>query len=119
MSAQFEWRGDLAKTMAKRGAAAGLRRAAEDVKTESNSRAPSESGALIASSGVDVDENDLAASIYYGPDGAPKGGKKVYAVVRHEALRQGGSPKYLERPLLASRRSFPSTLAAEIRRALS
>ncbi len=104
--------------MAKQGAADGLRQAAEEVKAESNSRAPSESGALIASSGVDVDADAGVASIYYGPDGAPKGGKKVYAIVRHEALRQGGAPKYLERPLLAARRAFPSTLAAAIQRVL-
>lgn len=119
MSVQFEWHGDLAKTMAKQGAAVGLREAASAVKDESNARAPDDSGNLIASSGVDVDGDALVAHVYYGPQSAPRGGKRVYAIVRHEALRQGGSPKYLERPLLAARRVFPATLAAAIRRVLS
>lgn len=119
MNARIEWHGDLAKTLAKQGSAAGLSDAAEALKEASNAVAPTETGHLVASSGTDVDAQSLTASVFYGPDGAPKGGKNVYAIVRHEAMRQGGAPKYLERPLLRFRQSMASTLAAAIRKVLS
>src|SRR5690625_5928164 len=87
----------------KDGAGVGLRRAAEMLLEASNAAAPTESGHLVESSGVDVDQEGLEASIYYGPTSAPRRGKPVYAIVRHEALRQGGAPKYLERPVIRNR----------------
>lgn len=118
MSVQFEWRGDLAKTQFKAGAADGLREAAQMILEESNAVAPTESTHLVDSSGTDVDMDGLEASIYYDPQGAPKGGKPVYAIVRHEALRQGGAPKYLERPFLRNRNTALQLIAGRIRRAL-
>lgn len=118
MSVQFEWRGELAKTTFKRGAVEGLSRAANLVLEASNAAAPSESGNLVNNSGTDVDTQGLAASVYYDPQDAPRDGKPVYAIVRHEALRQGGAPKYLERPLLANRGTVLQLIAGEIRSVL-
>lgn len=119
MNARIEWRGDLVKKLAQDSIVKGLETAATEVKIASNAAAPSESGHLVSSSGTDVDRGTQTASVFYGPTTAPKSGNKVYAIVRHEALRQGGAPKYLERPLVSSRRVVASALAASIRRALS
>lgn len=118
MSVSFEWRGDLAKTMFKQGAGTGLREAAEMILEASNAAAPSESGHLVDTSGVDVDADGLEASIYYDPQMPPKQGGDVYAIVRHEALRQGGSPKYLERPFLRNRNTALQMVAGKIRSVL-
>jgi len=118
VSVQFEWRGDLARTQFKGGAADGLREAAQMILEASNAAAPTESTHLVDSSGTDVDAESLEASVYYDPQGAPKGGKPIYAVVRHEALRQGGAPKYLERPFLRNRNTALQMIAGRIRRVL-
>lgn len=119
MSARIEWHGDFAKAAVRAAAGQGLGQAAEMVKSASNAMVPEESGYLGKHSGTDVDAQGLEATIYYDPPGAPKGGKKVYAIVRHEALRQGGQPKYLERPLIANRHEAARIIAAAIQRALS
>ncbi|HLS15006.1 MAG TPA: hypothetical protein VK095_10895 [Beutenbergiaceae bacterium] len=118
MNARIEWRGDLAKTQAKQGAVAGLRAAAEAVLAASNAAAPTETGHLVDSSGTDVDTDALVASVYYDPQMPPNRGGKVYAIVRHEAMRQGGSPKYLERPLLQNRATVLQLIAGQIRSVL-
>lgn len=118
MSVSFEWQGDLAKTAFKTGAAGGLREAAEMILEASNAAAPTDTTYLVDSSGTDVDAESLEASVYYDPQGAPKGGKPIYAVVRHEALRQGGAPKYLERPFLRNRNTALQLIAGQIRRVL-
>lgn len=84
----------------------------------SNAAAPKETTYLVDSSGTDVDTQGLEASVYYDPQDAPRGGKPIYAVVRHEALRQGGAPKYLERPFLRNRNVALQMVAGRIRRAL-
>lgn len=118
MSVRLEWYGDLAVDLVKVAAGIGLSNAAEAVKAESNAAAPTESAYLVGSSGTDVDRENLEASVYYDPQGAPKGGKPVYAIVRHEALREGGAPKYLERPVIAARGAVAEELATQIRRML-
>lgn len=118
MSVQFEWRGELAKTAFKQGAADGLTKAADLILEASNAAAPTETTNLVDSSGTDVDTAALEASVYYDPTTAPRGGKPVYAIVRHEALRQGGAPKYLERPLLANRGTVLQLIAGQIRSVL-
>lgn len=118
MSVAFEWRGDLAVEAFKGGAADGLRAASDMVLEASNAAAPQETTYLVDSSGTDVDSEGLEASVYYDPQGAPRGGKPIYAIVRHEALRQGGAPKYLERPLLANRGAALQLIAGRIERAL-
>jgi len=118
VNATIEWHGELAMSRFKDGAGVGLRRAAEMLLEASNAAAPTESGHLVESSGVDVDQEGLEASIYYGPTSAPRRGKPVYAIVRHEALRQGGAPKYLERPVIRNRGAAAAIVAAEIRKAL-
>lgn len=118
MSVQFEWRGDLAKDTFQSGAVEGLNQAADLVLEASNKAAPKETTHLVDSSGRDVDDGALEASVYYDPQNAPRGGNPIYAVVRHEALRQGGAPKYLERPLLANRGTVLQLIAGRIRSVL-
>ena len=118
MSATFQWNGDVAKRTVRNAAALGLRDGAELIKDASNEAAPEESGNLVDSSGTDVDTQSLVASIYYDPQDAPREGKPIYAVVRHEALREGGAPKYLERPLIAQRDAALRKVAAQIERVM-
>lgn len=118
MSVRVEWYGDLAKRAVKDAAAFGLTQAAKMVKDASNAMVPEESGYLGRHSGTDVDSQGLEATVYYDPPGAPKGGKKVYAIVRHEALHQGGQPKYLERPLIANRHEALRLIAGAIQKVL-
>lgn len=118
MSVSFEWQGDLARTAFKAGAAGGLREAAEMILEASNAVAPKDTTHLVDSSGTDVDAEALEASVYYDPTSPARGGKPIYAVVRHEALRQGGAPKYLERPFLRNRNTALQLIAGRIRRVL-
>ena len=118
MSVQFEWNGDQAKALTKAALGEGLAAAADGLKAASNEAAPSESGHLVRSSGTDVDRDALEASVYYGPTSAPRDGKPVYAIVRHEALRQGGAPKYLERPLVRFRAELAEIVARAVGRVL-
>lgn len=118
MSVHFEWHGDLVKAQTRAAIVRGLADASGELKEASNAAAPKDSSHLVASSGTDVDEGGLAASVYYDPQTAPRKGKPVYAIVRHEALRQGGSPKYLEKPLIRFRGRFAQIIAGAIGRVL-
>lgn len=111
--ARIEWHGDLAIEKWRAGAAAGLHDAVTLVHEASMAAAPKDTLDLVKSSGTDVDAAALEGSIYYDPD------RGIKAIVRHEALRQGGSPKYLEKPLLANRAAALAAAAKQIRRALA
>jgi len=118
MSISFEWRGELAMAALQSAATEGLEQAADLILEASNKAAPKETTTLVDSSGTDVDRVGLEASVYYDPQSPPRGGNPIYAIVRHEALRQGGAPKYLERPLLANRGTALQMIAGQIQRVL-
>lgn len=104
-----------------RGAMRGAERVADDVFDESQELVPDDpetggSGDLQASGQVTRAHTatTAGAAISYGTD---------HAVYQHERLDydhpDGGSAKFLERPLSAAQKTAGATVAAEIRKALS
>lgn len=88
------WRGNEVKGRARAGGARALRMGAEHMLTEANDRVPHEYGDLMRSGDVDVDEQDLIASISYDT---------AYAVMQHENTdlihANGREAKWLERTM--------------------
>lgn len=116
---RITWNGPAVTAAERSGAARGLRRAAEIVAADSDRRVPRDTGELVDSRTITVDEADLHADIVYGSTGLPQ----AYAVRQHEDLTLehpgGGEAKYLERALEAKRDEAMQAIAAEIKRELS
>ncbi|MGH9248318.1 MAG: hypothetical protein ACRD0W_02195, partial [Acidimicrobiales bacterium] len=94
---------DRAKAAVSRGAGRGLRRAAEHVADVSDDRTPVDTGELIGSRRVEVDERALEAAIGYGLVGKAR----AYAVIQHEDLtlrHTNGQAKFLESALTSEAR---------------
>lgn len=88
------WKGDEIKRATSEAGARALRYGAEHMLTEANDRVPHEYGDLMRSGDVDVDEEELLASISYDTP---------YAVVQHENVElnhpNGREAKWLERTM--------------------
>ncbi len=110
-SVRITWDGAAAKRQIHRGAARGVRRAAEAVMDDSLDVVPREDDELARSAALDVDDQEMVASVSYDTP---------YAARQHEQLRlrhdRGETSKYLERPLRAGARRTAETIAAEIRK---
>lgn len=110
--AEMRWYGDQVARAAKAAAQAGLRKAGEFVRGESQQRAPVDEGTLRASATVkDVDADTVSVG-YYTP----------YAVKQHEELGfrhpKGGQAKYLESVLTEEQSTIKAIIAAEVRRSM-
>jgi len=107
------WNGSAAKTAARRGAARGVGLAAEHVLAESRQVVPIDEATLSRSGVTGIDETSATASVSYDTP---------YAVRQHEDLTlchdRGRTGKYLERPLLGTRRAQEQVIAAAVRREL-
>lgn len=95
----------------KRGAARGLRLAAEYVLQESNTEVPIEEGTLERSGVASVDDQALRAAVSYDTP---------YAVRQHEDMTlhhdSGRSAKYLENALNRTRSEVLKIIAEQIRK---
>lgn len=105
------WRGDEVKADTKHAGARALTLGAEHMLTEANDRVPLEYGDLMRSADVDVDEDELVASISYDT---------AYAVRQHEDTdlqhRNGREAKWLERTMNDEMDSVQQFMADELRR---
>ncbi len=110
------WNGPAVSAAARRGALAGLRRAADLVAEDADRRVPRDAGDLVASRQIVVRDADLTVEIIYGGGG---GLPQAYAIRQHEDLTlhhpNGGEPKYLESALEHHRRDVGQILADAIR----
>lgn len=125
----MKWRGEQATAALRRGALRGLKAWADDVFKESQRLVPVDTkdprgGRLKESGKVEVDAGKLKAVISYKgehrkADGKSSGPTAIFVheimTVKHDGIQQA---KYLEQPLMASRRSGPARVRAEIRREL-
>lgn len=104
------WDGALAKSAYQSRAVTGLRFAANHILTESNQTVPWDQGPLMRSGGVDVDERNLQASIYYDTP---------YARRQHEELgwrhKPGRRAKYLELTVKEEARTVNQIMAQAFR----
>lgn len=112
----IKWDASAATAATRRGALRGLRRAADLVAEEADRRAPRDSGELIESRQIKIDESKLTAEISYGGQG---GLPQAYAIRQHEDLElqhpSGGEAKYLENAVEKHKMDFPQIMADEIR----
>lgn len=108
------WFGGQAEKRMERGAAAGLRAAADHLLEVASDRVPLESGRLQQSGTASVDEAGLVAAVAYDTE---------YAVRQHEDLTYfqhdaGRGGKYLEKPFHSEQAKLKEIVGDEVRRAL-
>ncbi|MFH8793850.1 hypothetical protein [Streptomyces sp. NPDC017941] len=110
---RLRWNGDAILAAERRGAARGLRLAAEHVLEVSRRRVPIEEATLERSGTATVDEPTLTAAVSYDTP---------YAVRQHEEMTYrhdaGRTAKYLERPLTEEAGTVAEIIAAQVRRSL-
>lgn len=110
--AEMRWYGDQAARAAKAAAQAGLRKAAEYIRSESQQQAPIDEGTLRGSATVQDVDADTVSVGYYTP----------YAAKQHEELGyrhpKGGKAKYLEDPLREGADMVKQIIGAEVRRSM-
>lgn len=111
MTLTITWNGAAAKAAARRGASRGVLLAAEHVLAESRQVVPIDETTLSRSGATSIDDSTATAAVSYDTP---------YAVKQHEDLTlrhdRGRTAKYLERPLLGTRREQQRVIAAEISR---
>ncbi|TKR27181.1 hypothetical protein FA014_01910 [Cellulomonas hominis] len=109
----IRWEGATAKEAVRRGTARGLRLAAEHVLAESLQVVPIDDGTLARSGATAVDESGPVAAVSFDTP---------YAVRQHEDMTlrhtRGRTAKYLERPLLGTRRAQEQLIGDAVRQEL-
>lgn len=93
-------------------AADGLRDGAEHLETAANALVPDLTGALQASSQVDVDRTDRSATVSYSDEAA------VYQHERLDFAHDDGQAKFLEQPLHTEQDEIVRRIARRVRREL-
>lgn len=104
------WRGDKIVAEVKQAGGRGLFKAASHILDESVRIAPKDEGTLIQTAGVDVDEENGQASVYY---------TQPYARRLHESqgytFQGGRQNKFLEKPILSEDETVQQILADELK----
>lgn len=110
--ARFTWTGNQVAQNVKQHINRGLFLGASHIHGEALDETPLDEGTLSQTSGVDVDEGNHQASIYY---------TQKYAVRLHEHpeynFQRGRKGKYLEDPFLREYDTAQEIIANEVRRA--
>lgn len=104
------WKGDRISQDVKRAGGRALYKAASHILNESTKIAPLDEGTLIQTAGMDVDEENGRASVYYTQPYA----KRLHENV-HLNIRRGRQNKFLEKPILAEGKTVQDIFRDELK----